>query len=317
MNRWRVLAAAGLLFATPVIAQQSQMADSLLQRGLVEQAEAMYYAAVRAAPHDPNARLQLGRYLIARGAARVGTTLVEEAVQFGLDHASGAMVLAPAYLYLGEFQQLSRLPPSAIGIGEVARARWLVDHPMRVTAPDSLVAVDFAETMIGDTLGTIPLRINGRPFTAVISARARGISIGDAIGTALKARRFDAPDDTIRAGHLGVVDSITIGRVTMRNYPVRVALVGGDQGLTVGLDALMPFSPTFDARRRRLELHSSGALGPQPSTATEVATLLSNGMLLGASTDGWGTAGVPNAGNQLRGHRWTIDSRRGRILIER
>ena len=317
MSRWRGAFAVVSLFAAPVIAQQSQMPDSLLQRGLIEQAETMLYAAVRAAPRDPNARLQLGRYLIGRGATRVGTTLVEEAVQFGLDPAAGATVLAPAYLYLGEFQPLSRLPASAIGIGEVARARWLVDHPMRVTAPDSLVAVDFAESMTGDTLGTIPLRINGRPFTAVISARARGISIGDTIGVAVRARRFDAPGDTIRGGHLSVVDSIGIGRVMMRNYPVRVALVGGDRGVTVGLDALMPFSPTFDARRRRLELHSSGVLGPQPSTATEVATLLSSSMLLIANPDGWGTAGVPNIANQLRGRRWTIDSRRGRILIER
>jgi hypothetical protein len=317
MSRWAVLAVAASLFALPALAQQSQMADSLLQRGLFEQAESMYYAAVRASPRDPSARLQLGRYLIARGATRVGTTLVEEAVQFGLDAASGATVLAPAYLYLGEFQPLSRLPASAIGVGEVARARWLVDHPMRVTAPDSLVPVDFAEIMTGDTLGTIPIRIGGRPFTAVVSARARGISIGDEIGTTLKARRFDAPGDTIRPGHLGVVDSIVIGRLAMRNYPVRVDLPGGDRGVTIGLDALMPFSPTFDARRGRLELHSSGALGPQSATATEVATLISNGMLLMTSADGWGTAGVPNIANQLRGRRWTIDSRHGRVLIQR
>jgi hypothetical protein len=317
MSRWVVLATAASLFAAPVLAQQSQMADSLLQRGLLEQADAMYYAAVRASPRDPNARLRLGRYLIARGATRVGATLVEEAVQFGLDPASGATVLAPAYLYLGEFQSLSRLPASAIGFGEVARARWLVDHPMRVTAPDSLVTVDFTEIMTGDTLGTIPVRIGGHPFTAVVSARARGISIGDAIGTTLKVRRFDAAGDTIRPGHLGVVDSIVFGRLTIRNYPVRVGLAGGEGGVTIGLDALMPFSPTFDARRGHLELHSSGAFASRGPTATEVATLFTNGMLLMASADGWGTAGVPNIAKLLRGRRWTIDSKHGRILIER
>ena len=61
MSRWAVLAVAASLFALPALAQQSQMADSLLQRGLFEQAESMYYAAVRASPRDPNARLQLGR----------------------------------------------------------------------------------------------------------------------------------------------------------------------------------------------------------------------------------------------------------------
>jgi hypothetical protein len=40
-------------------------------------------------------------------------------------------------------------------------------------------------------------------------------------------------------------------------------------------------------------------------------------MLLMTSADGWGTAGVPNMANQLRGRRWTIDSRHGRVLIQR
>jgi hypothetical protein len=316
MTGWRALVACASLFALPAVAQQSQMPDSLLQRGLVEQAETMLYAAVRAAPRDPNARLQLGRYLIARGATRVGTTLVEEAVRFGLDPTSGATVLAPAYLYLGEFQPLSQLPVSVIGSGELARARWLIGHPVRVTAPDSIAPVDFHEMMTGDSLGTIPVRVNGLPFTALISARARGVSIGDGVATSLKARRFDAADDTLHGGHAGVVDSLVVGPLALRNYPVRVAFADGDRGVTIGLDALMPFSPTFDARHQRLELHASGVLGAQAPRATDVLTLVSNGMLLIANADAWGTAGVPNVANGLRGRRWTIDSRHGRILVE-
>src|SRR5512143_1475621 len=82
-------------------------ADSLLRDGAIGRAESLYYAAARARPRDPAARWQLGRYLISRGALRVGATLVEEAVRFGLDPRVGAATLAPVYLQVGEYHQLA------------------------------------------------------------------------------------------------------------------------------------------------------------------------------------------------------------------
>jgi hypothetical protein len=316
MNR-RILMAVALFAATRVSAQSPRLADSLLQQGLVEQAETMYYAAVRAAPRNPDARLRLGRYLISRGATRVGAVLVEEAVQFGLDPALAAPTLASAYEYLGDFQSLSRLSPATVGVSAIARARWLVDHPMRVAAPDSVILVDFRERMSGDTIGTVPARVNGRGVTAVISARARGITLSNDLATSLRVRRFESAVDSGRVVRLAVVDSIDLGKVSIRNFPTRVDISGAERGVTIGLDVLMRFATTFDGGAGKLTLRTAGSPGARPPQSTEIATLIVDGELLTATAGGWASIAVPNVGRLLRGRRWTIDTRRGRIVVER
>src|ERR1700754_3254136 len=103
------IAAAGLaLSAAALHAQDNRDADSLLRRGDFARAESQYYAAVRARPREPHARLALGQYLIARGAMRTGVVLIDEAVQFGLDRRTAAGTLAPAYMALGEYQALEK-----------------------------------------------------------------------------------------------------------------------------------------------------------------------------------------------------------------
>jgi hypothetical protein len=316
MNAFR-LAAVAVIVAAQLHAQSPASADSLLQRGLVEQAETMYYAAVRAAPRSPEARLRLGRYLIGRGATRVGAVLVEEAVQFGLDPATAAPVLAPAYEYLGDFQALSRLSPTFVGVSTVARARWLVDHPMREAAPDSVTVVDFRERMAGDTVGTVPIRVNGRNVTAVINARARGVTLGNELANATRTRRFESAVDSGRAIRLGVADSISFGRLVMRSLPVRIDASGAERGVVLGLDALMRFAPTFDGSAAKLELHAGGSPGARPAAGTAIATLIVEGELLASTAGGWASITMPNVARLLRGHRWTIATKRGEIVVER
>lgn len=277
----------------------------------------MYYAAVRAAPRNPDARLQLGRYLIGRGATRVGAVLVEEAVQFGLDPATAAPVLARAYEYLADFPSLARLSPATVGASTITRARWLVDHPTRVASQDSVTLIGFHERMAGDTVGTMPARINGRNVNAVISARARGITLGNDVANTARARRFETAVDSGRAIRLAVVDSIDLGRLSIRNAPVRVDVTGGERGVLIGLDALMRFAPTFDGAANQLALHSTGSPSGQQGQSTAINTLLIDGELLTATAGGWASIALPNVARLLRGHRWTIDTKRGRIVIER
>ena len=277
----------------------------------------MYYAAVRAAPRNPDARLRLGRYLLERGATRVGAVLIEEAVQFGLDPATAAPLLATAYETLGDFQSLARLSPAIVGSSAIERARWLVDHPTRVAAADSATLVNFREQLVGDTIGTLPVRINGRRAVGVINARARGITVGSDLANTAHVRRFDTAVDSGRAIRLAVVDSMDFGSLTVRNSPIRVDVSGAERGVLIGLDALMRFAPTFDSTAAKLTLHSSGAPGARPAQATDITTLLVDGELLVATAGGWGSIAVPNIARLLRGHRWTIDGKRGRIVVER
>src|SRR4051812_11276028 len=87
-----------LLIATGAHAQSVRVADSLLQRGSLARAESIYYAATRARPRDPVARWSLGRFLVARGAPRVGATLFEEALLFGGAPTMITPDLVPVYL---------------------------------------------------------------------------------------------------------------------------------------------------------------------------------------------------------------------------
>ncbi len=318
MNRF-CLAAAALIAAARLNAQSPRTvaADSLLQQGLVEQAETMYYAAVRVAPRDPEARLGLGRYLIERGATRVGSVLVEEAVRFGLDPANAAPVLAAAYETLGDYQSLSRLSSAVVGASTIARAHWLVDHPMRIAAPDSETLVDFRERMLGDTVGTMPIRINGRGYTAIVSAHARGITLGNDVAAATHARRFETAADSGRALRLGVVDSVDLGKLAIKNSPTRIDVSGAVRGVLIGLDALMRFAPTFDRAAGRLVLRSTGSSAAKPEQGTSIPTLIVDGELLAVTTGGWASIAMPNVARLLRGRRWSIDAKRGRIVVER
>src|SRR5205814_1320064 len=96
-------AALGALVVSAARAQSVRAADSLLERGRLDRAESLYYAATRVRPRDPVARAALGRYLAERGAQRVAVTLLEEALQFGGDAPAISAELAPLYLTLGDY----------------------------------------------------------------------------------------------------------------------------------------------------------------------------------------------------------------------
>src|SRR5262249_39797248 len=86
-------------------------ADSLLQRGILDRAESLYYDAARLRPRDPAVRSGLARYLAGRGKSRVAVTLFEEAMRFGGDSTSIGADLAPLYLGLWEYRSLLGLRP--------------------------------------------------------------------------------------------------------------------------------------------------------------------------------------------------------------
>ena len=111
-RRWAVALAVAGSSAAVAKAQDVRIADSLLRRGLVDRAETEYYAAARARPRDPDARFALGRYLLDRGAFRIGATLIDESMQFGYDRAVRGLnayrgVMAARCRYAEVFQYLS------------------------------------------------------------------------------------------------------------------------------------------------------------------------------------------------------------------
>jgi len=292
-------------------AQSLRAADSLIQHGSVERGESLYYAAVRGHPRDPEARLALGRYLAERGATRVGVTLVEEAVQFGLARETAAPILAPMYDELEEYTDLLALPAGTVSAAERDRARWLAAHPPRTIAGDSTVMMAYTARPNGASLGTVTLRVNGRPLTMAISPTGRGISISESAANAVKAHRFPAS-----AAHSVVasVDSIGLSRVAVTNVPVSIdAQTGGVDG-TVTLEFLARFTPTFEPAANRVTLRVGGTA---PRFAGNHFPLMDTaGDLAIVQAGGWAPLRLPQMSAMLRERRWTLDLKHGQLIVQ-
>jgi hypothetical protein len=298
---------------------QSRIADSLLEHGALMRAESVLYSAVRVHPHDPAARRDLGEYLVQRGAPRVGMTLFEEAERFGADPRSVSRLLAPIYLSLGEYHSLATLPSSPLTRGELERARWLEAHATNIMAPDSILTVAFQATADPGYLGHVTIRVNGRPIEAVISVRARGIAVAGSNRAAQSLRKFAAasPKEKVTNGIPAVADSIGVGRLSILNYPVTIERLGeGVQGV-IGLDVLGRFAPTFDPHASRATLRTSGRVDLKAADGDALPTRLTDGDFLVLRGGGWTSAGVPEITKLLSEHRWTLDARRGQIVVER
>jgi len=315
-----LLAGLAALASSPIaLLAQSHVADSLLEHGALMKAESVFYAAVRVHPHDPVARRELGTYLVQRGAPRVGMTLFEEAERFGAEPRTVSRLLAPVYLSLGEYHALATLPSSPLTRGELERARWLDAHPTNIVAPDSvLTAVYHAATEPG-TLGHVTIRVNGRPLEAVVSVRSRGIIVSESNPAAKGLRHFAAasPKEKVTSGAPAVADSIGLGRLTVLHYPVTLERLGEGVPAVIGLDVLGRFAPTFDPRTDRVTLRTSGRADLRISDGDALPTRITDGDFLVLRAGGWTSAAAPPMTRLLSEHRWTLDARRGQILVER
>ena len=314
-----VAVSAAMVVSSSVRAQSTHFADSLLDIGALARAESEYYTAVRVRPRDPIARWALGRFLVARGAPRVGATLFEEALQFGGEPSIVIADLAPVYLALGMYHELAALPSSSLPAGERERARWLDTHPTRLVSPDSIVTVSYKAGRSGD-IGRVTIQLNGRPVEATISPRVQGLIVSDTSAVARKLRRFDAnggqPASRVSSAP-AAADSISIGGITYRNFPIAIRSLENRGQAIVGFDVLGRFAPSFDPRAGRITLRVGGAVAAPPKNADTFATLLTPSDLRILQSSGWVSVGNAQMLRTLADHRWTFDTRRGQIVVDR
>jgi hypothetical protein len=313
VNRIAV-ACLAIAASTATHAQSIHTADSLLERGRLERAESLYYAAARAKPRDPVAREALGRFLAARGAQRVAVTLFEEALQFGGDPATVSANLAPLYLDLGDYRALARLPLSPLSSGEKARVVWLESHPTRVIAPDSVLTASYRGLTEG-YVGRLPIRINSHIVEALVDVSSRGITVSDSVAGSAKVQMFvEKPPPRTPGPIAAAADSIGIGRLSITNAPMTVAPI--KVPAIIGLDVLARFAPTFDAAGQRLTLRVSGTLDQVPPAATVFSTLAKQSDWFVLQANGWVSLRDPAVAKLLHDRRWTLDAKRGQIVVE-
>jgi tetratricopeptide (TPR) repeat protein len=298
---------------------QTARADSLLNAGALQRAESLYYSAAQARPRDPMARLSLGKYLVSRGAPRVGMTLFEEALQFGGDPSVVNAELAPTYLALGEYHKLSALKASPLSAPERERAQWLVARSTKLSAPDSVATVTYRKASDAAPLGRVSIRVNGRTVDATISTREHGIIIVDTSAAAKRLHLFRQPGAlAVPAGGIpAVADSIGLGQISLADYPVIVKPLANKQQALIGLDVLARFAPTFDPSAERVTLHVAGTIPRTVSGADELPTLLMRNDVRVLRSGAWASLDQPEILQMLSRRRWTFDARRGQLTVDR
>ncbi len=302
-------------------AQSIRAADSLLSRGALARAESLYYSAVRARPRDPAARWALGRFLASRGAPRVASTLMEEAIQFGGDAHLIAPDLAQVYETLDEYRELVALGGAPLSVGERNRATWLLEHPTRTIAPDTMLLALYHESTSGDGyLGELPIRVDGRTLDAMIAPRVVGLVVADTNSIVQRLHRFASPEGALTRGRRSLAaaaDSLAIGRLTLTNVPVTVAPIDGGHQAIIGLDLLARLAPTFDGYTNRLTLRPAGTVAASADSVTAFPTLLTRDDFRILRAGNWSSATSTSVQSLLSGHRWTFDARRGQLIVER
>jgi hypothetical protein len=342
-RRFRPLATAVLLLLAAPAAGAAQRAggiptapgdlaraDALLKSGRVEAAEALYYREARRRPRDPAARLALGRYLASRGATRIGAVLIEEARFFGANPAVAALHLAPLYARLGDYKALALLPSAPISAGERARAEWLVKNPSSVVGPESLtVALSPPPSDTLPVLGTVVITIDGQPIVAEVDPTATGLVLDTSRAHSPSTRAFGSQPTAVQAGSPtpptavqagtpaipAVVLRAQLGTLAFTNIAVSLEPLGSPSRARIGLDLLGRFSPTFYPNGGRLVLRRSGKV-PRLLPGERVPLLVEPR----SSWVVWGGRPEPLSGDsvtrRLRTARWTLDAKRGEIILQ-
>ncbi len=309
-------ALAALLASHAAVAQRAALnADSLLRRGLVQRAESLYYADARNRPRDPVARWNLGNFLIERGARRIGMTLIEEAQQFGFDKGAAGRALAPVYLDLGEYGKLLSLPVSPLTAAERERARYLEAHQTRTVSADSSVGAAFTPPKSGNSsLGTVTMRLGGRPFEVAIVNSGSELVLAEGTASAASKSIHRFGNGSARSNP-AVADSISIARLTMTNVPITVAALPSGIDARVSLAFLSRYAPTFDPRARTLTLRSNGNAPSDAQAGNAFSTLVVSDRYSVLKAGGWSPVDEAGVMSLLLNHRWTLDAKHGALVV--
>jgi hypothetical protein len=294
------------------------LADSLLASGHVATAESLYYAASSARPHDATARAALGRYLASRGALKIGAVLLEEARLFGGDTASIARSLAPIYGSLGDYRSLATLPASPLSSPQRDRVRWLVSHPPVLEFADPAAALPYRPLLDGSGIGVVTIGIGERRLDAIIDPRVAGVVVRGRAARRRDGLRAFGEDSS---GVIAVVRELHLGDVTLSNVAARIvsdsadSKSGGHVVSIVGLDVLQRLAPTFDPAAKAIVFHRTGQI-PSSLTGTRLPMLL-DGRGFRVLTDGqWAEAGSGATTKLLAARMWTLDAKRGAIIVQ-
>jgi hypothetical protein len=277
----------------------------------LEATEGRLYEAARRAPRDPGARAALGAWLASRGQLKSGAVLLEEARLFGGNAPLIAARLAPVYLWLRDWASLAALPATPLSEGEQARAKVLAARESSTVGADS-TTVSFAPLEIG-ALGRVPFVVGYDTLWGEVDPQETGIVL-PGLGRGAGLVEILATD---ARGALGVIRSVGLGGITLRDVPVRVDAALGVGRARLGFDVFAALAPTVDARAGAVTLRGGGSAVAREG-AEGIPFLLGFPGVRLALRSGEAPLAItsPAARAALRGRPWTVDLRRGVIWVD-
>ena len=284
-------------------------ADSLLAIGEIARAETLYYAAARRDTRDFAARTALGKYLVSRGAFKIGLTLLEEAMVFGADTAMIARARVHALQATDDWVGLAQLPRTPLSPAERARAVWLATNAPSITGADS-VTVRFQISSVAG-LGRVDLVIGTDTLAADIDPNSDELVIGDYARYASLVQLFSgAADDRV-----AVVRRAAIGTLVFERVPARIDRELGPARARIGLTLLAKLAPTVDAAAGVLTLRRNGRVNSQLGRRRVPATFRFPGVSI-ARPGRLVPIESPAGRAVLAQARWTLDLKRGELVLE-
>jgi hypothetical protein len=312
----RRAALIGLLFAagagTPAGAQSERIvarADSLLAAGEVARAETLYYAAARRNTKDFASRTALGKYLVSRGAFRIGSTLLEEALAFGADTATIVHARIPALQAADDWVSLAQLPRTPLSPAEKSRAMWLATSSPKISGADS-VTVRFVTSSVAG-LGRIDLVIGMDTLAADIDPNSDELVIGDYSRYASIVQIFSGgPDNRVAA-----VSRASIGDLVFEHVPARIDRGLGPKRARIGLTLLARLAPTVDAAAGVLTLRRNGRVSETLGRRRVPVMFQFPGVSI-ARPGRLVPIESPAGRAVLAQARWTLDLKRGELVLE-
>jgi hypothetical protein len=308
-----VLAGAiGALAAPPARAQTERLvarADSLLAVGEVARAETLYYAAARRDTRDFAPRMALGKYLVARGAFKIGLTLLEEAMAFGADTLAIAHARTPALQVTDDWVSLAQLAKSPLTPAEKQRAVWLATNAPAIRGADS-VTVRFETSSVAG-LGRVSLVIGTDTLAADIDPNSAELVIGDYARYAGMVQVFSGAAGDMVA----VVRRAAIGDLVFERLPARIDRELGPARARIGLTLLAKLAPTVDAAAGVLTLRRNGRVDASMGRRRVPVVFRFPGV--GVARPGRFVPIESPAGRAVLAQaRWTLDLKRGELVLE-
>jgi hypothetical protein len=303
-----------MALAMPVGAQISLgfgRADTPAIAGRIAAAESLLYLDAAQRPREPAPRAALGRWLVARGAWKTGSVLLEEARYFGADAGAIARDLIPTYERLGAWQSLTGLPATPLGGAERRRAEAMIARGTQWELNDSTLLA-FAPQDSG-YLGVVVMRIGDTQLTGRIDPRTSGVVLDTSW------RRRAGVEGFAESGGkavVGIATRLVLGGLTIARQPVRMVPLGNGLDARIGLDVLGAFRPTFDARRGQLTLRKP--VPAKDARSIGIAWMVvetQQGYAVAAPRDSLRLLTSAKLRAQLATKAWTYEANRGVIVV--